>query len=309
MLLFLSERAFPLYHQMVASYSDSISKGTATNRLTQARSYVDFAVRYAFDPLAPSGTELCLYLQFLKDSHQAPTTIKNYLSGAKTWMAEHGGLIRAFSSFEYLQMYSGISKRSQHTPKRASPLTWEHIKIIMEFLQVCPSAPAAAQPCILLGYHTFLRASNLLSPTMTSWGGPHTIMAQDISLSDKGLDVVIKSTKTKNSSSPLITTIPWQQDPLLCPASSWLKYVQMIKPWILGPAFTTDDHRPLTARHLVGIMRLALKNCRDINPSSVSLHSLRRGAAHNAVQIGMPLEEIKERGMWRSNSGLSPYLK
>lgn len=176
---------------MIDSYENSIAPGTAANRLTQAKSYIGFAVRYGVNPLRPSRTDLCMYLQFLVNSHSAPTTVKNYLSGARSWMAEHGGDISPFSSFGYLQLYSGISKRSSHVPKRAEPLTWTHIKMILDFLDSSPSIPRGAKPCIIIGYFTFLRASNLLSPTINSWGGPHTILAQDITASEEGLSVSV----------------------------------------------------------------------------------------------------------------------
>lgn len=307
-LLLVSGDLSPLYYQTIASYRDSISEGTACNRATQARSYITFAVQYQFDPLQPSSGNLCMYIQFVKNSQLVPTTIKNYLSGTKTWLAEHGGNLAPFSSFEYQQMYAGISKRSEHVPKRAAPLTPAHIRAIVDFLDSCPSAPRAAKPCILVGYYTFLRASNLLSPSMSSWGGPHTIMTQDIQLSDTGLSVKVHSTKTKSGSPPVVTTIPWQDDPVLCPASAWMRYMTAVRPWFLGPAFLTDDARPLTARHLVGFMRLALQNYQDIIPSRISLHSLRRGATQNALQQGLSMEQIKEKGMWRSDTGVSPYL-
>lgn len=294
---------------MLSSYHDSISSGTATNRLTQAKSYVAFAVAYQFQPLRPSSTDLCMYTQYLINSGYVPTTVKNYLSGAKTWLSEHGGEIFPFTSFEYLQMYNGISKRSTHIPMRAAPLTWAHIRLIVDFLDLYPHTPRAAKPCILIGFFTFLRSSNLLSPTMSAWGGPHTILAQDIMVAEEGLHISVRTTKTKAGGLPVTTTIPWQDDHHYCPASAWMEYAARTQPWILGPAFLTDQHLPLTARHLVGLMRLALKNCDDLDPARVSLHSLRRGATQCAVSAGLSMDQIKEKGMWRSDSGISPYLK
>lgn len=258
---------------MLASYKDSVSRGTAANRWTQAKCYVTFAVQYQFNPLYPSGTQLCMYIQFLKNSYPAPTTVKNYLSGARTWLAEHGGNITAFSSFEYQQMFSGISKRSSHTLKRAAPLGPEHIRIILDFADSSPLIPRSVKPCILIGYFTFLRESNLLSPTMSGWGGPHTIMAQHIVVSDVGLLITVHSTKTKADTAPVTTLIPWQLDPNFCPAALWMSYIAEVRPWPLGRAFLTDDHRPLTARHIIGLMRLALKDCKDFDPARISLHS------------------------------------
>lgn len=297
-----------LYRQMIGSYSDSVAPGTLVNRFTQAKLYVTFSVYYGFDPLSPSSTDVCLYTQFLKNSFSAPTTIKNYLSGVKTWLGEHGGDLSSFSSFEFHQLSSGLAKRSRHVPQRAAPLTWAHLRIIANFLDTTPGVPLSAKPCLLIGFHTFLRAGNLLSPTISSWGGAHTIRTKDISLSDEGIHISVCSTKTKTDPSAVTTVIPWLSDHLFCPATSWFKYQQRVKPWTLGPAFLTDAGLPLTARHLVGFMRLALKDVKDIDPARVSMHSLRRGAAQAAALDGLSIASIKERGMWKSDSGVAPYL-
>lgn len=293
---------------MIGSYTDSVAPGTLQNRATQARIYVTFAVHYGFDPRFPSSTDVCMYTQFLKNSYSAPTTVKNYQSGAKTWIAEHGGNLVPFSSFEYNQLSAGLTKRSQHVPTRAVPLSWEHLRVIASFLDHTPSFPLSAKPCLLIGYHTFLRSGNLLSPTMSAWGGAHTILARDIIVCDQGLRISIRSTKTKTDPTPVSTIIPWQNDPLMCPVAAWIKYQHKIKPWILGPAFLTDVGLPLTPRHLVGFMRLALQDYKDLPPGRISMHSLRRGVAQNAVASGLSLDQIKHLGMWRSDSGVSPYL-
>lgn len=133
-------------------------------------------------------------------------------------------------------------------------------------------------------------------------------MAQDLVLVDSGLEISVYSTKTKKSASPVKTLIPWGQDPALCPAAAWFRYANVIKPWILGPAFVCDNHLPLTARQLVGLMRLALKHSTDLCPARVSMHSLRRGATQAALNEGTDLDLIQHRGMWASASGMAPYL-
>lgn len=281
---------------MLDSYVHSVAPSTAANRTSQAKAYVSFAVHYGFHPLGPSGTQLCMYVQFLINSFSAPTSVKNYVSGARTWIAQHGGDLSGFSTFEYHQMNSGIKKRSSHTPNRAAPLERHHIKAIVDFFDSTPSVPKCAKPCVLIGYHTFLRSSNLLAPSTTSWGGPHTLMAQDLRLCNEGLQVIVYSTKTKSDHNPIHPVIPWNSDPVWCPATAWLRYSTEVRPWILGPTFICDNRRPLTANQLAGLMRLALASASDINPSRVSMHSLRRGATQSAIQQGLSLDQIKERG-------------
>lgn len=293
---------------MLNSYSDSVAPGTLANRLTQAKLYLRFSLYYQVPALNPSSTDLCMYVQFLKNSFPAPTTIKNYLSGAKTWLAEHGGNLSAFSSFKLHQLSTGLTKRSNYVPRRAAPLMYDHIRIIADFCDRAQSVPLSAKACILIGFNTFLRSGNLLSPTMSTWGGPHTLSARDFELSDAGLSVTVHSTKTKTSSSPVTTIIPWEEDPTMCAPAAWHRYISTIRPPVLGPAFLTDNGLPLTPTVLVGIMRLALRKYKDLDPARVSMHSLRRGAAQSALTHGVPLNSIKERGMWRSDSGLAPYL-
>lgn len=293
---------------MLGSYTDSLAPGTAANRLTQAKTYITFSILYCFNPLCPSSVQACMYIQYLKNSFAAPTSVKNYLSGARSWIAEHGGDVSSFSSFDYQRMTTSLTKRSQHVPSRAAPLLWNHIKIIVGFLDSTPRVPVGIKPCILIGYYTFLRSSNLLSPSMTTWGGPHTLSVRDLTLLDQGLQISVHSTKTITDSAPIKTVIPWAADSTYCPAMAWFKYLHKVRPWPLGPAFIGDDHQPLTARHVVGFMRLALKDCKDIIPAKVSLHSLRRGATQSAAQEGVPINVIKEMGMWRSDSGIAPYL-
>lgn len=294
---------------MLDSFNSSISSGTASNRETQAKAYIKFALSYHVPLLHPSVTQACMYLQFLSNSFAAPTTVKNYVSGARTWIVEHGGNVDAFASQVFLQLSRGTSKRSQHVPNRAEPLLWEHVRHIIDFINITPSIPLSAKPCILIGFHTFLRSSNLLTPSTGLWAGPHTMLAKHLKISDRGLHVSVITTKTKFDPVPITTILPWNNDPVYCPVQAWLRYVTARRPCPVGPAFVTDEHRPLTPRIIVGIMRLALQSYPGVNVEKVSLHSLRRGAAQNAKNSGASVENIMQRGMWRSRSGLAPYLK
>lgn len=298
-----------LYHQMLDSYATSIAPGTAKNRTTQAKAYLKFALSYDVPILHPSVTQVCMYIQFLVNSFTAPTTVKNYLSGARSWIVEHGGDTSAFNSQVTAQLSKGVTKRSQHVPNRAEPLSWEHIRHIIDFINLVPGVPLSAKPCILIAYHTFLRSSNLLSPSTGVWSGPHTLLAKHLRISDRGLHVSVITTKTKFDPAPITTIIPWNNDPVYCPVQAWMRYATARRPCPVGPAFVTDNHLPLTPRIIVGVMRLALQNYQGICVDNVSIHSLRRGAAQYAKNLGIPVETIMERGMWRSRSGIAPYLK
>lgn len=293
---------------MLASYNSAIAPGTRANRRKQAEEYIKFSLLYKIPYLAPSVTHVCMYAQHLANKHAAPTSIKNYLSGAKTWVNEHQGSIFPFLSSQLSLLVKGFVKKSQHVPARAEPLHPHHIRFICRALDITPSAPLAVKPAILLGYSCFLRSSNLLSPTMLEWGGPHTLLAGEVKTRPEHLEVHIRSTKTCSDPLGLKFLIPKSSDPSVCPVRAWTSYKAAIQPWALGPAFVHHDRRPLTSGQVVRIIRAALADHKDISPGRISMHSIRRGAAQAAMDQDVPLQDILSRGTWKSTSGLRLYL-
>lgn len=199
-----------------------------------------------------------------------------------------------------------VGSSLNHTTARAYPLTPEDIRGICAFLDGTPSAPPAVKSCIL--YASFLRASNLTSPSTAVWGGPHTLRAGDILDSESGLILVIRSTKTLHPGRPTFIQILPANNDSICPVRAWKRYKEMVKPWPIGPAFIYHDSRPLTPRAVVALMRLALGNNRHPFATRVTMHPLRRGGAQCAAGNGATQEQLLAHGTWKSKSGLQPYI-
>lgn len=293
---------------MMSSYSGSLAKGTVENRRKQAQEYIRFAVIYRVPYLAPDLTQACMFAQALVNNHAAPTTIKNYISGARSWIQEHGGDNSAFHAPQFTRLLKGFVKNSTHVPEQAPPLLPCHIKDVCYFIDSCPSTSLCVKPAILIAYSCFLRASNVCAPTMNDWLGPHTLLAKDIALQQGTLTITIRSTKTRSKANPIAFEIQEGSDPLVCPLLAWARYQRLVRPSPWAPAFVHADGFPLTSKQLVAIMRLALRHRTDLDPRRVTMHSLRRGATHASVEKGVPLDTIKTRGTWASESGIKPYL-
>lgn len=256
--------------------------------------------------LCPTILNICMYVQWLANSHSSPSTVKNYLSGAKNWVLEHRGCILSFLSQEVGKMVKSVVKHSSHVVRRAAPLFNHHLEIISSYCDYNLNVPLAVKPCILLGHALFLRASNLVSPSLDVWGGPHTIKASDITCYENKLVVRIASTKTLIK--PVHVTVPVNPCASICPVRAWNYYHSVMSPSRLGPAFIISPYHPLTAKQVVLCMRQALSFDTSIDVSQVSMHSLRRGAAQSAALSGTPTQEIMSAGLWTSESGLKPYL-
>lgn len=249
-----------------------------------------------------------MYTQFLANSHASPATVRNYLSGAKTWVQHHMGNPLPFQSYEFSNMFKSVSSASTHVPSQAAPLSPIDIKIICNFLDSHRLFPKAVKPCILMSYTTFLRASNMVSPTLSSWGGPHTLQFSDVSMYNNILVIRVRSTKTLRGQKPAFLEILPADNPDCCPVRAWLDYKNSVNPCPMGPAFVSDYGVPLTTGPVVTAMRMALRNARHPSPESVSFHSLRRGGARAAAAEGASSEQLMAHGLWKSKSGLSSYV-
>lgn len=247
-----------------------------------------------------------MYVQHLANTLSEPSSIKNYMSGAKIWVLEHFGNIASFTAYEIGMMVKAVIKKSNHIPRRALALSLSQIYRICDFLDKAPSAPKAQNPCVLIGYACYLRASNLLCDSVSSWGGPHTLKVLDIVVATNGVQVTLNSTK----SSTVPTTLWVHKNPVTkyCPKQAWITYIQAVKPISFGPGFVLDSGHALTPNLLVDFSRAALTSDPDVDISLITSHSLCRGATQNAASENISIPVIMKRGGWRSKSGLAPYL-
>lgn len=294
---------------MRGTYDKALAPGTLKNRQNQAAVYLKFMMAYGFDHLHPTITQLSMYSQFLANSYSSPATTRNYLSGARSWLLLHGGSVQPFASPELAMMSKSITDHSTHVPDPAAPLTPQDIKLICSFIDQNPGLPPAIKPAILLAYACFLRVSNVLSPSTTSWGGRHTLMAKDVISDGDSIYVLVRSTKTRRSGQPHVIPVYRNLNPTLCPVLAWRRYCDILHPCPLGPAFMADPSTPLTPAHVVPLIRKALKDVGSPKATKVSFHSLRRGAAQAAAAAGASTQDIMYHGTWRSKTGVSHYIQ
>lgn len=297
---------------MRESFNNALAPGTIKNQQNQAALYIRFMLLYNFDYLSPTITNIAMYSRFLANSYTSPntsnTSIKNYMSGAKNWVNHHIGDTQAFISHEINTLVKSYVSKYSHVPSKAVPLTPADITVICKFLDNDLTIPLAVKPAILIAYSAMLRVLNILSPSLLSWGGPHTLQAADIIDLRGSIRLVIRSTKTLHGPTPALVDILPSENPSTCPVRAWYLYKNIINPCPIGPAFITGKGLPLTTSPVVAIMRLALKNAGHPDPGALSFHSLRRGGAQTAVSNGASKEEVMQHGLWRSKSGLAAYL-
>lgn len=294
---------------MLNSYQAAAAPGTQLNRRRQASLFLKFALTYNVNYFNPSPLEAAWYVQFLANTYKSVTTIKNYISGARTWILQHNGNPMCFSNHQVQEVLKGITKKSTHVPAPAPPLTPHQVRIICQFLDRYGLEALPVKAAILIGFTCFLRSSNLVLCSSSEWEGPHTLKASDLHMLGSKLNVIIRSSKTISPASPVVLEVQSVPDSTVCPVYTWSKYLSYVRPPAAGPAFILKSGRPLTSRPIVSLMRLALQNAGVKHYKLVSMHSLRRGGVQAAEDMGASDIELKAHGTWRSDKGLKAYKK
>lgn len=264
---------------------------------------------YGLDYMRPTVAALAMYTQFLANSYPSPATVKNYMSGAKNWLLLYGGFTYSFQAYELGMMSKAVAEKSNHVPAQAPPITPEDVAIICKYIDDNPIQHIAIKAAILLAFSTFLRVSNVLSPTRKPVPGNHTLMAKDVRFDGHKLHVYIRSTKTRrNGKVQTLFVLPGRYKNT-CPVTAWIDYKEAINPCPLGPAFMIDQRYALTPGPVVAIMRLALAAAGKQFNKKISFHSLRRGGAQTAASEGASDQDLMTHGTWKSKSGLAAYIK
>ena len=139
-------------------------------------------------------SSLLLYIQFLANTHKNIISIKNYMSGAKTYVVATGGLSWAFSSPFIPNLYTGLLRLSSHIPMPAPAIPIDTLKLMFDILATMSTDGATIQSAFLIGFALFLRHSNHL-PTYRP-GAMHALRRHDICDDGNCLWLSINSSKT-----------------------------------------------------------------------------------------------------------------
>jgi hypothetical protein len=305
---FLVSPGTRLGDQALISYNAAVSQKTMENRVRHATMYLTFALHYGVEILRPTVTDACLFQQYLANSLKHPVSRRCYTSGASIWIAERGGDPQTLVSPQAKRVAKGAENLNPHTPSPAPALTPHDLLSACEYLDQALSGPVV-KAAMCIGFFSFLRSSNLLSPSVMLWRGPHTLLRKDISSGQHGLLLVIRSSKTiKKGTLPTILALPRIPGSIACPAKAWDSYIDRVPGSPDDPAFITPMGTPLTPGQMAVVLQAALHAKGCPYALQVTMHSLRRGGAQAALLANCPKEDIARHGTWRSQSGMKTYL-
>lgn len=291
-----------LHERILQVYFAGLTAGTWKNKSIQAKKYLNFTSNYNTDPLAPTQYDLLAYILHLKDSLATPGAVLNYISGAKTWVQLFGGNVAPFATYPVTLMKRGVQRLSTHVTSQAPPLSPTDLKRALDYLTTAGPTAKVMRAALLVAYYTIIRQGNLLH-TGARYDPGHTMTASDITTSELGLTVTVKTTKTRwRSGQSYQILVPASPHSQYCPLQAWQAYISYQHPHPLGPAFLVRGGAPLLPAALLGALKMALAATGVTNPAAYTLHSLRRGGAQACAQAGGSLKDIMEMGSWTSSA-------
>lgn len=189
---------------------------------------------------------------------------------------------------------SGLKRDDKSSSRKRDPVKLSHLKRIYKSLKCEIDIDLLFWSMCLFLFRTLLRVSHIVS-------SPHTLRRSDIKLTDWGLIVSIRSSKTdQHGSHPVRIPVNKLSLSDYCPVH-WL--VRLIKiqgsnhrgPLFALPSLPQVDYNWFATRLRSVVQAAKIK-------SKITSHSFRKGGATFMSACNVPLADIRSRGGWRSNA-------
>ena len=157
----------------------------------------------------------------------------------------------------------------------------------------------------LTAFFSFLRISNLVSHSISSYSHLKQLARADVMFAHPGATLLISWSKTlQNKDTVRLIKIPFLQNSPLCPVSALqvlLKSVPGTKNSPLFQILSKSAWVPLTESRVRKHFTKVLQKL-DLHNSNYTFHTFRRSGATLAFNQNVSLQNIKAHGTWTSDS-------
>ena len=204
-------------------------------------------------------------------------------------------------------VHTRLKRIMPHAIKQAVPLTPEILARMGKVVNFTEIIDMLAWTATLVGFYMFLRKSNLVPDTMTTFNPLQQFQRKDLLLTspEQAVMAEIRWSKTIQFRKKIlrVPVLP-AQNKVICPVF-WIHHmINTVKAGPLDPAFaipSANGTLALSANQLVARLRKWLKLIGE-DSTQYSLHSLHRGGTTFAYRSNLESEMIKTLGDWSSDA-------
>jgi integrase len=279
----------------------SIPENTKTAYQRQARDFIAWCEQHGRDTLPATAQTLADYVSHLCDLDRAPSTIEQAIATIRVAHRQQGykdqpdtqAALRILKTHKRDRVKAGKRKR------KAPPVTIDALRAMVDATDPATLAGRRDRVLLILGFAMMARRSELAA-----------LRIDDVTFTDDGLTILIRSSKTDQEAEGAEVNIPHGVHPDTCP-------VRVLRTWLdtLGEHGTNNG--PLL-RHINrwdqlqpgGLSGAAInERVRKLaieagvpNAITFTAHGLRAGGPTEAAKAGQPVSFIADHGRWSKNS-------
>lgn len=271
----------------------SIADSTLKLRISQWRCYKRYCQRFKLAVVPCDDDQLSLYCSFMSE-YLSYASIVSYCQSVIFWHKYFGLVPPSTSSPEVQFTLLGVKRIGPLGPKPREPFMPNHLRAIHEVLDLTSMKSALFWASVLLMFRTLLRVSHV-TPS------PHTLGARDFVFKDWGVIVNVSTSKTsqyRGGKISLPVASISQAD--FCPVF-WVRRcidrlhrlpedLMFAVPSSYGFSYSTYNKFFQSTVESAAISEY------------LTPHSLRKGGATYLSSMGVPLDQIRSRGQWKSDS-------
>ena len=179
-----------------------------------------------------------LCICFLADSLKSSGSVKNYVSGVKTWSTIFGYDSSKFYSIKLWLTISGMEKANEHIPQPKLPVWPSQLKQLHGLLNFDDMVGIVFRSMITIAYFAMLRKSQFANVSVSKFKVSELFLREDFHFTSYGLQVNVKWNKSdqKHASSHFIALLNIPES-VLCPIKAYADMVTLIPALPSEPAF------------------------------------------------------------------------
>ena len=181
------------------------------------------------------------------------------------------------------------------------------IQSLTAIVTICDKTPLGYiyKPVFLLAFFAFLRLSNLVPPSLSSFSSSTHLCRGDLIIHPQFATLILKWSKTLQKQSQFATVnIPSLGASPLCPLRAVRDMTSRLPLPSNAPMFAIPQGPgfiPLTQSKVRRFLALIL-NSLGLDPSTHPFHSFRRSGASLAFNSNVSLQAIQQHGTWSSDA-------
>jgi integrase len=276
----------------------SIPDNTKTAYRRQARDFVAWCEERGRDTLPASAQTLADYVSQLCDLDRAPSTIEQAIATIRVAHREagHDGQPDTRAALRILKTHKRDRAEAGKRKRKAPPVTLNVLRAMVDVANPTTLAGRRDRVMLVLGFAMMARRSELAA-----------LRIEDVTFTDDGLTILIRSSKTDQEAEGAEVNIPHGVHPDTDPVRvvrAWLDRLNATEGPLLRAINRWDQLQPggMSGAAINERVRKLAIDAAVPNAVTFTAHGLRAGGPTEAAKAGQPVSFIADHGRWSKTS-------